>query len=194
MLRLFWLLARALRAFSRELLSLPREAAKALAADRGHLTKAMLVVLPVALLAAVLLPRLTLVVTPSIGAWVIYEAPGPIAKGDLVKFILHHPVAGPSPVSVTKYVLCLPGEQLTLIETPSRRDRREWIGHHYCNGALLGISLTQAMNGLKLKHFRWTGTIPAGLVYVGSHHARGFDSRYFGLVPIGSLTRMERLL
>jgi type IV secretory pathway protease TraF len=32
------------------------------------------------------------------------------------------------------------------------------------------------------------------MVYVGSTHPRGFDSRYFGLLPISSLTRMERLL
>ena len=194
MLRLFWRLADTLRVVFLTLLSLPSEAASALAADRRHLGKAMLLVLPIALFAAVALPQLTLVVTPSIGALVIRASPGPIVKGDLVMFTLSHPVAGPKPVSVTKYVLCLPGERLTMIETPSREEPREWDGHYYCNDALLGISLTHSVNGMKLRHFRWNGIIPAGLAYVGSHHVRGFDSRYFGLVPIKRLTRMERLL
>jgi type IV secretory pathway protease TraF len=194
MLRLAWRLAKALRAVVRALVTLPREAATALNADRRHLGRAMLLILPAALFIAVALPQVTLVVTPSIGAWIVRRAPGPITKGDLVMFTLSHPVAGPKPVSVTKYALCLPGERLTMIETPSRVAPREWDGHFYCNDELLGVSLTHATNGLKLQHFRWNGVIPAGHIYVGSHHVRGFDSRYFGLMPIDRLTRMARLL
>jgi type IV secretory pathway protease TraF len=36
--------------------------------------------------------------------------------------------------------------------------------------------------------------IPRGMVYVGSHHPSGFDSRYYGPVPISRLRRMEKLL
>jgi conjugal transfer pilin signal peptidase TrbI len=193
MLRLFWRLARALRTYLLHLLALPRAAALALG-DRRHLARAMLVVLPIALVTGLVLPNIILVVTPSIGAFAIRPAPGPIAKGDLVMFTLSHPVAGPTPVSVTKYALCLPGERLTMVETPSRGVTHAWDGHYYCNDVLLGVSVPQAMNGHTLTHFRWHGPIPAGLVYVGSHHPRGFDSRYFGFVPISRLTRMERLL
>lgn len=41
---------------------------------------------------------------------------------------------------------------------------------------------------------KWSGIVPAGMIYVGSHHERGFDSRYIGLLPISRLTRMERIL
>jgi len=193
MLRLFWRLAKALRAAVLRLLALPREAAAVLA-DRAYLLRAMLIILPVALVAAFVVPNIILVVTPSIGAWAIRPAPGPIDKGDLVMFPLSHPVAGPRPVSVTKYALCLPGDRLTMVETPSRDAPHEGTGHYYCNDVLLGVSLSRAMNGIKLEHFRWHGRIPPGRIYVGSHHPRGFDSRYFGLVPVARLTRMERLL
>ena len=194
MLRLFWRLAKGIPVLCCALLSLPKEAATALSADPGHFRRAMLVIAPVALFAALALPQLRVVVTPSIGAWIIRPAPGPIARGDLVMFELSHPVAGPRPVSVTKYALCLPGDRLTVVETPSRSVPHERSGRYYCNGALLGASLAHAMNGVPLQHFRWNGVIPPGLLYAGSHHARGFDSRYFGLVPISRLVRMERLL
>src|SRR3546814_17092958 len=70
-------------------------------------------------------------------------------------FTLHHPIAGPKPVSVTKHALCLPGDRLTMFETPSPLAANSWDGHYYCNGQLLGISLSQAHNGLKLTHLKW---------------------------------------
>ena len=36
--------------------------------------------------------------------------------------------------------------------------------------------------------------MPEGQAYIGSSYKDGFDSRYFGLVPISALTRMERVL
>src|SRR3546814_13721974 len=88
----------------------------------------------------------------------------------------------------------LPGDRLTMFETPSPLAANSWDGHYYCNGQLLGISLSQAHNGLKLTHLKWSGVIPAGMAYVGSTHPRGFDSRYFRLLPIHDLIRMERIL
>jgi len=159
-----------------------------------RLLRAMLVVLPIALIAALVAPRVTLVMTPSIEAFAVRKSPGPIARGDYVMFTLHHPIAGPKPVSVTKHALCMPGDRLTMFETPSPLVPHSRDGHYFCNDVLLGVSLPHAHNGMKLDHMRWSGIIPAGMVYVGSTHPRGFDSRYFGLLPISSLTRMERLL
>lgn len=197
MLRLFWHLARTFHHLCRAIGRLPRDAAAALqpaeAAGR-RLGIALLVALPVAFLAAMVMPNVALVMSPSIDAWAVRQAPGPIANGDLVMFTLLNPIAGPEPVKVTKFVLCLPGDRLTMLETPSRMSPGERDGHYYCNGKLLGASLPYGRGGIKLEHLHWHGIIPPGLAYVGSRHPRGFDSRYLGLVPISRLTRMERLL
>jgi type IV secretory pathway protease TraF len=201
MLRLGWRLAEALGLLGRRLARLPAEAAAALAPggepcphQRARLVRALALILPIALGVGLLLPRLRLVMSPSIPAWVVRVAPGPIRRGDYVMFVLSHPAAGPAPVSVTKQALCLPGDRLTTVETrsfvaPATRD-----GHYYCEGVLLGVSMPVGPHGRRLAHLRWSGIVPPGFVYVGSPHPRGLDSRYFGLVPIARLTRMARLL
>lgn len=201
MLRLCWLLAEALAAAWRRIARLPREAAAALGAPAAGLPRrparlwlALGLVLPVALAAAWLLPQVRLVMSPSIPAWAVRTSPGPIERGDYVMFTLRHPIAGPRPVSVTKRALCLPGDRLATVETPSPGAPRARDGHYFCNGALLGVSRPFGPHGLRLDHLRWSGVIPPGKAYVGSDHPRGFDSRYFGLVPLAALTRMERLL
>ena len=80
-----------------------------------------------------------------------------------------------------------------MVETPSPISPRDMDGHYFCNGKLLGATLPLGVHGERLDHLHWSGVIPPGMVYVGSHHPRGFDSRYFGLVPIRQLQRMERL-
>lgn len=129
-----------------------------------------------------------------IDAWAVRAAPGPIHRGDLVSFTLSHPLAGPKPVAVTKYALCMPGDRLDWIEKPSTTPRA-WDGWYYCNGRLLGVSKAIGRNGQRLEHYKPDDlTIPSGFVYVGSQHPSGFDSRYYGPVAIQRLTRMERVL
>ena len=120
MLRLVSALLEALCAILPWLRQLPREAALALGSAGPDVERrperlwlALAVALPIALAAAIVLPRITLVMSPSIDAWAVREAPGPIARGDYVRFTLQHPIAGPEPVSVTKQALCLPGDRLT---------------------------------------------------------------------------------
>jgi len=201
MFRLGWALARLAHALLRRLAGLPRRAASALGAPADgqpaqpqRLWKALAIALPIALLAAWAIPRIHLVMSPSIDAWAVRSASGEIRKGDLVQFMLSHPVAGPRPVSVTKYALCMPGDRLTRIETPSATSPHAMDGHFFCNGVLLGVSLATDAHGAPLQHMRWSGIIPPGQAYIGSHHPRGFDSRYFGLVPTSRLRRMKRLL
>lgn len=201
MFRLFWLLAEATHRIFAELRRLPRNAAIALGAPTAghparpkHFVQALTLILPIAFFAAWLVPQLTLVMSPSIPAWVVRAAPGAIAKGDYVRFRLRGPIAGPHPVSVTKRALCLPGDRLVTIETRSIAAAHARNGHYFCNGVLLGISLPFAAHGQRLTHLRWSGIVPPGMAYVGSPYPRGFDSRYFGLVPIAALTRMERVL
>lgn len=193
---------RAANRLGRGLTRLPREAAAALggAGAKGEarprrLWQAMALVLPVAGGTGLLVSRLTLVMSPSVDALVLREAPGKIARGELVTFMLRHPLAGPDPVRVTKYALCLPGERIDWLEKPSPGRPGAWDGWYYCEDRLLGISKPVGRNGRRLEHWRPAyRIIPAGFVYVGSSHPSGFDSRYYGPLPISSLIRMEKLL
>jgi conjugal transfer pilin signal peptidase TrbI len=197
MLRLCWLLLNLSARAARRFAALPREAAAALAADgdRARATKrllwATLLAVSAGLLTACLLARVTLVMSPSIDAWAVTPAPGPIRKGDLVQFTLSHPIAGPTSVSVTKYALCMPGDRLRIEPRPATDIHA--TASFFCNGAPLGVSLRHGRGGVRLSPARIAGIIPDGLVYVGSPHPHGFDSRYFGLVRIERLNRMERL-
>lgn len=165
-----------------------------LPARPARLLAAMLIILPLSLCAAWFLPQITLVMSPSIDAYAVRKSPGPISRGDYVMYMLQHPIAGQSPISVTKHALCMPGDRLTMYETPSRQAPGRSDGHYFCNQEFLGVTLPFAHNGLKLEHMKWSGIIPSGMIYVGSRHPRGFDSRYIGLLPISRLTRMERIL
>jgi hypothetical protein len=89
---------------------------------------------------------IALVATPSIDAFVIYKAPDQIRTGDLVSFTLSDPIAGPKPVSVTKYALCLPGERIDMIEKPSAMGET-YDGWYFCNARLLGISKPRTRDG-----------------------------------------------
>lgn len=201
MLKLFSVIDRALRPMWVALRQTPRLAATEMGAPGknqparpARFLLVMMVALPSALFAALLVPQVCLVMTPSIDAWAVRKSPGTIKRGDYVMFTLRHPIAGPRAVNVTKHALCMPGDRLTMREVPALQAGAAKNAHYLCNGALLGISLPTAHNGVKLEHMMWSGVIPAGWAYVGSPHPRGFDSRYFGLLPISSLTRMERIL
>jgi len=206
MLSLVWKAARALWP---RIKLLPLRAAVALgSAGLGQpprpeqLMKAWCIVLPIGYLTWWAIPQVTWVMSPSISAWAVRAAPGVIHKGDLVSFMLSHPLAGPSPVPVTKYALCMPGDHLDMIEKPSTapgvpsgKGDGQKDGYYYCNGHLLGVSKPIGRGGQRLAHFHPDGAvIPTGYVYVGSSHPNGFDSRYYGPVAITRLTRMERVL
>lgn len=182
--------------------NLPRRAADALGQpgpDRpsmpGRLWKAMAIVCAIALFVWWALPQFIWVRSPSIDALAVRKSPGIIARHDLVMFELHHPLAGPSPVNVTKYALCLPGDRLASFTLRSDHYPGRTEAAFFCNGTLLGVSKAYGRNGQRLDYFRWkNGLIPMGRAYIGSSYKDGFDSRYFGLVPIAKLVRMERVL
>ena len=194
--------SRAARTFGSALLQLPRHAARELGAGVGEdkprparLWWAMAIVLPVAGAAALIVPQLTIVMSPSIDALLLRKAPGVIHRGDLVSFVLSHPLAGPKPVRVTKYALCLPGERIDWLERPVAAMRGVWEGWYYCEDRLVGISKPVGHDGRRLAHWRpLYRFIPPGFVYVGSAHPSGFDSRYYGPVPLDHLQRMEKIL
>jgi type IV secretory pathway protease TraF len=160
-----------------------------------QLWKAYGIVLPIGLLTALAIPHFTLVMSPSIDAWIVRTAPGPIRRGDLVSFRLTDKIAGPKPISVTKYALCLPGQMLSEIERPSRMAPAKRDGWYYCDGRLLGVSKPYGRKGQILAQLSWgRQPIPAGFAYVGSSHPDGYDSRYYGPVATDRLTRMEKVL
>jgi conjugal transfer pilin signal peptidase TrbI len=183
------------------LAALPRAAAVSLGSGGPgqparplRLPLACMIVLPVGLATWSAIPQITWVISPSINAWAVRASPGAIRRGDLVSFVLTHPIAGPRPVHVTKHALCLPGDRLEVIERqsvyPGIKD-----GWYYCNGRLLSVSKPRTRNGESLAHFIPAHRrVPAGYAFVGSAHPDGFDSRYFGLIALSRLVRMERAL
>jgi type IV secretory pathway protease TraF len=181
---------------------LPRRAAVALGAEGlgeparpDRLWRTCAIVIPLGLLIFWAIPQGTLVMSPSVDALVVRVSPGPIAKGDLVMFKLSHPLAGPDPVNVTKRALCMPGERISLIERPSTIIPDHMEGWYYCEGVLLGVTKPYGRHGQKLDYWRPdNGLIEPGTIFVGSPHMSGFDSRYYGPVPIARLTRVEKLL
>jgi type IV secretory pathway protease TraF len=184
-----------------ELKELPLKAAVALGSSGlgqpprpDQLWKACGIVLPVGLFTLWAIPQVTIVMSPSIEAWLVRKAPGSISRGDLVSFTLSHPLAGSKPVAVTKYALCLPGERISMVEKPSMSPGK-WDGWYFCDDRLLGVSKPYGHNGQVLEHWRPANDrILPGTIYVGSSHASGFDSRYYGPVAIDRLLRMEKVL
>jgi conjugal transfer pilin signal peptidase TrbI len=199
MLRLAWFAARTLGPALR---GLPREAAVALgaagpgqAARPSRLVWALVIILPLALGVRWALARVTIVMSPSIEAWAVTPDPGPIARGDYVMFSLSHPLAGPTPVNVTKHALCLPGDRLKSIEQPSIMLPGATDAVFGCNGHWLARTKPVGRHHQRLAHFAWhDGVVPPGFAFVGSSNPDSFDSRYFGLVPLAHLTRMRRIL
>lgn len=198
---MFKLAFRAARAAWPEIRLLPLRAAVALGSSGlgqplrpAQLWKAYAIVLPIGLATLWAIPQLTWVMSPSIDAIAVRASAGPIRKGDYVMFMLSHPLAGPRPVNVTKQALCLPGERIAMIEKPSMT-AGAWDGWYYCNERLLNVSKPFGRGGMKLDHWQpQLGTIPKGMIFVGSHHPDGFDSRYYGPVAIERLKRMEKVL
>ena len=163
-----------------------------------RLWKAFALVLPIALFVYWIMPRYTWVMSPSIDATAVREAPGPIVKGDLVMFMLNHPFAGPEPIKVTKYALCFPGEHLSMTRVESRATGtfgQKTDAEFRCNGELMNVSKSITKDGRRIHHWEWSGdVIPDGYLFVGSRHPDGFDSRYFGLVARTRLTRAIKVL
>lgn len=199
MLRLTWNVGRFTWPKIRDL---PAHAAAALQSTdpdqpfvQSRLARAILIVGAIALFVWWALPQLIWVRSPSIEAWAVRKVGGVIERHDLVMFELRHPLAGPLPVNVTKYALCLPGDTLAAYTMHSESYPNRLEAAFFCNGSLIGVSKPYGHARQRLDYFRWkSGPVPKGKAYIGSSYKDGFDSRYFGLVPISALTRMERVL
>ena len=85
---------------------------------------------------------------------------------------------------LTKVALCMPGDEL-------RRIGLIFV----CNGRLISVAKSETQSGLPLEVFDWSGgPVPDGVFFAGSPHPDGYDSRYFGLVPLDRATVLEAIL
>nr|WP_245999156.1 hypothetical protein [Eilatimonas milleporae] len=86
--------------------------------------------------------------------------------------------------NLTKLALCMPGDEL-------RRIGLIFV----CNGRLISVAKSETQSGLPLEVFDWSGgPVPDGVFFAGSPHPDGYDSRYFGLVPLDRATVLEAIL
>lgn len=139
--------------------------------------------LGVALVVMFIESHLVVPATPSIRYHALWIAPGEIEKDDYANVVIRSEVIDKDDaVKLTKRVACVAGEYLKYEN-----------GQHYCNGKWLGRTLQRTRDGLPLTAFVYDGPIPAGKVYLAGENVRSFDSRYFGLVDVASLTRVKPL-
>ena len=107
---------------------------------------------------------------PTPGALVAFAVPA--AVRDLVRD--RHYL--PSGAMLIKHVVATPGDRVCTD-----------AGTFTINGQALGPILTEDTAGRALPHYEGCGPVPEGLLYVASHHAKSFDSRTFGPVPMADI-------
>lgn len=123
--------------------------------------------------------------TSSVPAHVLWKTPNrPILRGDFVLAPAHDPMIPKDYHYLTKYALCVEGDMLT-----------ERNGAFFCNGDLIHRAKRRTRLGAPLKAFSWPGgPVPKGMMFIGSRHPDGFDSRYLGLFRTKELIRAEKVL
>jgi conjugative transfer signal peptidase TraF len=121
------------------------------------------------------LPRglyvLRLAATPLRGSIVTFQPPPRVAALIAVRAYL------PSGACLLKLVVGLPGDKACV--------GRESF---FVNGRALGSVASRDSMGRPLSPASFCGVVPAGLAFVATPAPLSFDSRYFGPVPLSSLT------
>jgi len=108
----------------------------------------------------------------------------PVKRGSVVIFEWHDPTLPEGVEHMTKRVMCLPGDTL-------KRDGLIF----YCNGRRITVAKTETFAGTPLIAFDWqSGVVPDGSFFAATAHPDGYDSRYYGFVPLASATVLERML
>lgn len=107
-----------------------------------------------------------------------------VARETTVMFEWEDPVLPSGVKHMTKHVLCFPGDIL----------KREGL-IFYCNGVMINRAKLRTKSGDFLNVFEWTeGPVPDGVFFAGTDHPDGYDSRYYGFVPLDSAVVVERTL
>lgn len=123
--------------------------------------------------------------TPSVAGTLYRLVPEkPVDRRTVVLFPYRHPALPSGVRHMIKRVLCLPGDQLERVGSA-----------FYCNGELIVRAKARTKSGELLEAFIWTlGPVPDGQFFAGTAHLDGFDSRYFGFIPLRSAVPLERVL
>ena len=90
-------------------------------------------------------------------------------KGDYVRLPLYDSKVGCAPCSIVKRIGCLPGDRL--VDKGSQ---------YYCNDEYLG----EYQTGNNIEPFKYSGTVPPGMVFLVGDRDKSYDSRYFGFKQI----------
>lgn len=107
-----------------------------------------------------------------------------IEKQSTVMFEWDDPILPAGVEHMTKHVLCFPGDILI-------RDGFNF----YCNGQMITKAKRKTRAGEPLTAFDWTeGPVPADVFFAGTDHPDGYDSRYYGFVPLDSAVVVEKAL
>lgn len=130
--------------------------------------------------------NINLVVTPSINATILRYTDSPFERGDYVTFTLIHELANKGKgVEVTKKLVCLPGDELRIIDGTK----------FFCNEAFIGHAYTYSPDIKKeLPVFIFQGVIPDDRGFVIGNHAKSFDSRNWGFITLSESRNNEVLL
>ena len=121
--------------------------------------------------------KFSVTLTPSLRYRVFYldksPDPGSIGKGDYVMFVLNAPgIDNGRPCNLIKEVGCAEGDTLTV----TGKD-------YYCNRSeYLGRAKDISLKGEHLENFKFSGTVPKGMIYVYGDQKDSYDSRYFGFI------------
>ena len=123
-------------------------------------------------------------ITDSIPGRVFVKNPlSEVVLGSTVVFPFKHEVFPAGVEHMTKIVRCQEGQML-----------EKHGPHYFCDNELIAIAKKKSKTGESLRHFEWKiGKIPEGKFFAASHHIHGFDSRYFGLIPVQNATVIERI-
>lgn len=108
---------------------------------------------------------------PSCGAIVSFAAPRSAAATIAERRYL------PPAADLLKIIVAVPGDRVDIDGTSYR-----------VNGRTIGAVLPADAAGRPLTSFHFSGLVPAGLAFVATSAQRSFDSRYFGPVPLSTMT------
>lgn len=128
-------------------------------------------------------PKLNWVLTDSVPHYLLIKSDKEIGKGDYVSYHLTNYLDDMKKIWVTKQAACMPGDHLFV------QGR-----NYFCNNEFLGQSKELSLKGQPLEAFIYDGVIPDNRVFLMTDHQDGFDSRYWGLVPLDALKRYEPII
>lgn len=107
-----------------------------------------------------------------------------VQKQTTVMFEWDDPILPAGVDFMTKHVLCFPGDIL-------KRDGLTF----YCNGEMISRAKLKTKTGDPLTVFDWTeGPVPQDVFFAGTDHPDGYDSRYYGFVPLDGAVVVEKTL